>query len=85
MFGYNATGFQVYSTIYDALYDTNGFIGYLPSDNSIYVSFRGSESVNNWITDFDSTKTSYTSYPTCGCEVHQGFYLAEQRALPQVL
>jgi hypothetical protein len=50
-FGYAATGFQVTSIIYDVLDDTNGYIGYLPSDNSIYVVFRGSESILNWITN----------------------------------
>jgi hypothetical protein len=80
-----ATGFQLYSIIYDILDDTNGFIGYLPSDNSIYVAYRGSESILNWITDLDATQTNYTAFPECNCDVHSGFYSAEQRALPQVL
>lgn len=80
-----ATGFVLKSTIYDIVDDTNGFIGYLPSDNSIYVVFRGSESILNWVTNLDTTKTAYTSYPDCNCEVHAGFYAAEQRALSQVL
>jgi hypothetical protein len=50
-----ATGFILKSVIYDILDDTNGFIGYLPSDNSIYVVFRGSESILNWITNLDAT------------------------------
>ena len=62
-----AAGFQWHYTIYDPVHDTNGFIGYLPSDNSIYVAFRGSESVSNWLTDFDATKTDYTAYPECNC------------------
>ena len=55
-----------------------GFVGYLPSDKSIYVVFRGSSSIRNWITNLDAYKTSYTSYPACKCEVHKGFYGAEQ-------
>ena len=71
--------------IYDVVDDTNGYMGYLPSDNSIYVAFRGSESILNWITDLSTTKTTYTTFPECNCEVHKGFYDAEQRALPQIL
>ena len=55
-----------------------GFVGYLPSDKSIYVVFRGSSSIRNWITNLDAYKTPYTSYPACKCEVHKGFYSAEQ-------
>ena len=74
------------SKIYDILDDTNGFIGYLPSDNnSIYVVFRGSESILNWITNLDATQTPYTSWPECNCNVHAGFYSAEQRALTQIV
>ena len=73
------------SIIFDILDNTNGYIGYLPSDNSIYVAFRGSETILNWVTNLDTTKTDYTSFPECNCKVHDGFYAAEQRALPQVL
>ena len=75
------TGFVLKSTIYDIIDDTNGYIGYLPSDNSIYVAYRGSESILNWVTNLSTTKTAYTSYPDCNCQVHEGFYAAEQRAL----
>ena len=76
-FGGPVAGFIVKSVIYDILDDTNGYIGYLPSDNSIYVVFRGSESILNWVTNLSTTKTAYTSYPECNCEVHKGFYDAE--------
>ena len=67
-------GFVVTKTINDKK-DTQGFIGYLPSDKSIYVVFRGSSSVQNWITDLTVTKTAYKQY-CCGsnCEIHKGFY-----------
>lgn len=65
--------------------DLEGFIGYLPSDDSIYVVFRGSSSLNNWIANMTTTKTAYTSYPECNCEVHLGWYTMEQNILPQVL
>ena len=81
----NVPGFQLTAVLYDSFFDTNGFVGYLPSDDSIYIAFQGSESTTNWLTDFDATKTQYTSYPECNCQVHQGFYLAQQAVLDQVL
>ena len=72
-----ATGFQFKSNIYDSATDTQGFIGYLPSDNGIYVSFRGSSSIPNWLTNLSTTKTKYTSFADCNCNVHAGFYNAE--------
>ena len=77
-------GFEWSYSIYDQPTDTNGYIGYLPSDNSIYVVFRGSESVPNWLTDFDATKTDYTAYPDCNCKVHQGFFIAEQAVIADI-
>lgn len=67
-------GFVVTKTINDKK-DTQGFIGYLPSDKSIYVVFRGSSSIQNWITDLTVTKTTYNQY-CCGskCMIHKGFY-----------
>ena len=47
--------------------DTQGFIGYLPSDDSIYVVFRGSESMRNWIADLTVDKHDYKTYPECNC------------------
>jgi len=62
-----------------------GYIGYLPSDKSIYITFRGSSSIRNWITNLDAVKTSYTSYSECGCQVHKGFYDAEQKVFGGIL
>jgi len=59
-----------------------GFIGYQPSVSTIWVAFRGSSDIANWITNLDFIRQSY---PLCsGCSVHEGFYTAEQEALPQV-
>ena len=52
-------------TIYDPTNDTEGYVGYLPSDESIYVVFRGSVSAENWITDMDTLKTDYVIWPEC--------------------
>jgi len=59
-----------------------GFVGYQPSTNAIIVSFRGSENIQNWITNLSFIRTDY---PNCsGCSVHKGFYQAEQEVLPQI-
>jgi predicted lipase len=64
-------------------HDTHGYIGYTESQKAIYVTFRGSESIQNWISNLDAI---LTSYPLCnGCEVHKGFYTAEQAVFPAVL
>ena len=86
LWGNTATGFQYYSTMYLPVSDLEGYIGYLPSDNSIYVVFRGSSSLNNWIANMTVIMTPYTSYPSCtNCQVHEGWYTMEQNILPQVL
>lgn len=78
-------GFVVTKVIYDAKDDTQGYVGYLPSDKSIYVVYRGSESIKNWITNLDAFKVSYTSFPECDCQVHKGFYQAEQKVISGVI
>ena len=77
-------GFVWTSTI-NSLYGTVGFVGYLPSDQSIYIAFRGSSSARNWLSDLDVLKVSYDSFPQCECQVSKGFYSAEQSVLPHVL
>ncbi len=59
-----------------------GFVGYQPSVQAIWVSFRGTEDLSNWLTDLDVIRTTY---PLCsGCSAHEGFYSAEQAALPSI-
>jgi predicted lipase len=79
------SGFVVTKTIFDASKDTQGYVGYLPSDKSIYVVFRGSESTRNWISNLDAFKIAYTTFPECNCQVHKGFYEAEQRVIADVI
>mmetsp|Transcript_18335 Transcript_18335/g.30571 ORF Transcript_18335/g.30571 Transcript_18335/m.30571 type:complete len:281 (+) Transcript_18335:33-875(+) len=79
------TGFVTTSVIYDHHSDTTGFIGYLPSDKTIFVVFRGTSSVKNTITDIDAFKTDYVSFPECQCQVHEGFYKSEQSIIDQVI
>ena len=70
--------------IYNPEDDTEGYIGYMPSNDSIYVVFRGSVSITNWITDMTTTKSAYTTFPECNCQVHDGFYHAEQRVIAEI-
>jgi hypothetical protein len=79
------TGFVVTDTIADIPNDTEGYIGYLPSDKSIYVVYRGSHSIRNWIANIDARKVNYTSFPECNCQVHKGFYEAEQNIIDRVI
>ena len=78
------TGFVVTHTIWDYK-ATEGYVGYLPSENAIYVIFRGTSSVRNDITDALFIKTDYTTYPECNAKVHLGFLHAEQTVAPQVI
>jgi hypothetical protein len=67
----NATAFS------DSKTDTHGFVGHSvgESTQNIVVSFRGSVSLSNWITNLNFPKTS--AYPQCtNCRVHEGFYKA---------
>jgi len=78
-------GFVVSKVVYNAEDDTQGYIGYLPSDKSIYVVFRGSESIENWKTNLNAFKVPYTSWSDCNCQVHKGFYAAEQKVISEVI
>lgn len=77
--GFSLTGMIISST------DTVGYIGIIPSTSSIYVVFRGSHSLKNKISDADSVKVPYTSYSDCQCEVHKGFYTAEQNVIGDII
>ncbi|RYG70456.1 lipase family protein [archaeon] len=59
-----------------------GFVGYLPTKESIFVVFRGSTSIGDWLNNLDAL---LTDYPLCrDCRVHKGFYLAQQSAMSLV-
>ena len=76
-------GFTPVYTINDPAHDTQGYIGYTSSQNTIYISFRGSQSTKNWISNLDAV---FTDYPLCAnCKVHKGFYTAEQNSIAQII
>lgn len=60
-------GFVATKVISDYIHDTQGFVGYLPSNNSIYVVFRGSSSIPNWITNINALQAKYRKWPECKC------------------
>lgn len=69
-------GFVFTYHIEDTKRSTEGYIGYQPDINAIIVSFRGSEDINNWMSNLEFIRIDY---PLCsGCSVHEGFYHAEQ-------
>ena len=78
-------GFVPTKIISNLVDDVEGFVGYLPSDSSIYVVFRGSESIRNWITNLTVDKMDYNTFPDCACQVHSGFYTATTSVYPDVL
>lgn len=47
--------------------------------------FRGSVDIRNWLTNLSIDKKNYKSWPECNCQVHSGFYDAEQAVLPDIL
>lgn len=77
-------GFLVNDVIYDPKSDLQGFIGTLPSTQDIYIVFRGSSSVRNWIEDLDIQMTDYYTFQYCNCKIHTGFYGSMLRVFPQI-
>jgi predicted lipase len=71
-----ATDFILTDTLYAKNTDILGFVGVLHSSNTIYVVFRGSSSLMNWIDDFEIRQVPYKTFlPECSmCKVHHGFY-----------
>jgi len=76
-------GINVTDVIYDKKTDMQGYVGI--NDPFIYVVFRGSDSIDNWIQDLDVIKTNYTSYYDCKCLVHTGFYETALNVKDQVI
>jgi hypothetical protein len=61
--------------IYDKYTDLQGFVGVLESARTIYMVFRGTSSLLNWVDDVEIHQVPYTTYPECtDCVVHNGFY-----------
>jgi hypothetical protein len=64
-----------------------GVTGYIALDNTndvVVLSFRGSESLDNWINDLTIAQTSVSSLCS-GCEAHEGFWDGWQSVKPTLL
>ena len=73
-FSGSVEGFVATKAIWNPENELTGYLGYLPSDQSIWVVFRGTVGQKNWDIDFDSVKVDYELWPECkGCKVHRGF------------
>ena len=70
-------GFVATKTIFARDTDVEGFVGYLPSDEAIYVVFRGSDSYRNYTEDFAMVLVDYEDFaPECAdCKVSWGSYM----------
>lgn len=88
-FTMNLTGpvaeFIVTDILYDRQTDLQGFIGILHSDSSIFVTFRGSSSILNWLDDIEVKQVTYVTFPECDCKVHYGFYRSATRIKTQTI
>ena len=79
-----AMGFKVTDVLYDSRTDLQGFIGI--KSTSIYIAFRGSSSILNWLDDFEVKKVPYTTFTECiNCKVHNGFFKAAANLKTQTL
>lgn len=77
------SGFVATYHIYDKSSDTQGYVGYTTSQKTIYVVFRGSETLDNWVTNIDMITVKYSLCENCW--VHQGFYSAEQKVVAGII
>ncbi|KAI8148327.1 catalysis At the Interface: the anatomy of A conformational change in A triglyceride lipase [Fennellomyces sp. T-0311] len=66
-----ASGLKVVETFSTTFYDTNVLVARGDSKKTIYVVFRGSVSITNWMADLSGTFTPYR--PVSGGYVHVGF------------
>ena len=78
-----SAGFIPYSIIDDREFDTHGYIGYRTEDETIYVVFRGSEDIENWI---ENVRITFVDYPYCKeCQVHKGWYNTYKNVMDQIM
>jgi predicted lipase len=78
-------GFLVKDIIHDSKTDLQGYIGVLPSSKTLYIVFRGSSSIRNWIEDAEFKKIAYNTFPSCECSVHDGFYKSALAVIDQIV
>lgn len=65
-FSQGPTAGFVATAVIDGLLDVQGFVGYLPADDSIYVVFRGTDNAENFLLNMHTSKAPYRM-EGCGC------------------
>lgn len=75
-FGGNMAGFVMTASFDNGKNSAVGYVGYNSQDSMIVVAYRGSESINDWVTNLDAIQTSCPPEwnAISGCKVHKGFY-----------
>lgn len=79
----SSLGFQPSHVLVDNYTDTHGFVGVMKDKKAVFVVFRGSYTISNWISDIDGLLVYYDKCRLCF--VHRGFYMAYQAVASQVL
>lgn len=74
--------FTYVGSAYDDITQAFGYVGFLESNKTIVVAFEGSETVMNWLTDFDFIKKPYPAFPNAS--VHEGFNFAWNQLKTQI-
>jgi hypothetical protein len=72
-----AKGFELTHVLYNKTSDLNGFAGVLPEAKTIYLVFRGTHSIYNWMEDINVRMVPYLVKDQCdngNMLVHTGFY-----------
>jgi hypothetical protein len=69
--------------------DTHGYVAIDDSLSTVYIVFRGTTDLQNWITNLDAFKAADLRLPNCGGNdadilVHDGFYDAYQSVQSQL-
>ncbi|KAI9253438.1 catalysis At the Interface: the anatomy of A conformational change in A triglyceride lipase [Phascolomyces articulosus] len=78
-----AKNLEIVDTFTTSVYDTNVLVARGDADQTIYVAFRGSASLQNWIADFTGTPVSYSG--VTGAMVHLGFQQSYQEVQKQLI
>lgn len=69
----NQPGVTHVTTVGNSGAGTFSYVGYNSIHNEIVVSFRGSQNIENWISNIDFVKEQLSGAPS-GVQVHTGFY-----------
>lgn len=68
--------------------DIVGFVGFNINDNNIYVVYRGTSNIKNWVDNlkiaFDDCPDNWNGAPS-GCKVHKGWFQDEQKVFNDIV